>query len=226
MKVIVFGATGMVGMGALLECLKADDVEVVTAAGRTPTGRNHVKLSELHLPDLFAAKIPLEAISGYDACFFCLGVSAAGMSETQYSRMTYDLTLSIAGNLLPNNPNMVFVYVSGQGTDSTGVGKTMWARVKGRTENALLALAFRGVALFRPGAIQPLDGIRSKTRLYQIFYDIARPILPWLARRFPHKVLTTRVMGQAMLECARNGVPKAHMEIADIAELGKIAVHS
>ncbi|MEN9354676.1 MAG: hypothetical protein RL318_2001 [Fibrobacterota bacterium] len=221
MNILIFGATGMVGHGVLLECFKASDVERVVSVGRSASALAHPKFGELLLPDLFHVRSIEEQLSGFDACFFCLGVSAAGLSEAVYSRLTFDLTITVAEVLARRNPGMVLVYVSGEGTDSSEKGRVMWARVKGRTENALLGIPFRSVHLFRPGIIQPLDGIRSKTRLYQAFYSLARPFLPWLVRHFPDRILTTRIMGRAMLECARQGMGKAHLEIKDIAALGK-----
>ena len=154
MNVLIFGATGMVGQGVLRECLLAGDVERVTAVGRTPTGIQHAKLRDLRVPDLMDYRSVEADLRGFDACFFCLGVSSAGMDEARYTRLTYDLTLAAAEVLARLNPQMTFVYVSGVGTDSTERGSIMWARVKGRTENALRRLPFKGVYLFRPSVIQ------------------------------------------------------------------------
>ncbi|HAD04701.1 MAG TPA: epimerase [Desulfuromonas sp.] len=155
MKVIISGATGMVGQGVLRECLTADDVEQVAVVGRTKLTQVHPKIHQVICPDLMHADQELERLQGFDACFFCLGVSSSGMSEERYRQVTYDLTLGLATVLAKNNPGMTFVYVSGAGTDSSEQGKSMWARVKGATENALQKLSVAGVYLFRPGVIQP-----------------------------------------------------------------------
>ena len=221
MKVLIFGATGMVGGGVLRECLLAADVDHVQTVGRTPTSVVDAKLSELVHPDLFDYSKVESSLQGYDACFFCLGVSAAGMTESKYSRLTYDGTLAAAATLSRLNPAMTFVYVSGAGTDSSEHGRIMWARVKGRAENALLRLPFKAVFLFRPGVIQPMHGARSKTRSYQFFYTLSSPILPLLHKLFPNSVLTTEGVGRAMLALARTGASKAVMEVRDIAVLAR-----
>ncbi len=220
MNILLFGATGMVGQGVLRECLAAPDVALVQTVGRTATGVSSPKLREIVHPDLFEYGDIESQLLGFDACFFCLGVSAAGLSEAEYSRLTYDLTLAAARTLVRLDPAMTFVYVSGQGTDATEKGRVMWARVKGRTENALRALPFRAVYLFRPGIIQPLHGARSRTRLYRVLYTLMTPILPLMRRLAPHRVLTTEIMGRAMLAAARRGGPTTVAEIADINALG------
>jgi uncharacterized protein YbjT (DUF2867 family) len=216
MQVLLFGATGMVGQGVLRECLLDPQVTGVLAVGRSASGGQHPKLRELVQPDLFDLRTIETQLSGFDACFFCLGVSSVGMAEESYRRITYDLTLAVARTLARLNPRMTFVYVSGMGTDSTERGRTMWARVKGATENALLRLPFRAACMFRPAMIVPLHGIRSKTRLYRALYAAAAPLLPWLYRRFPKYVTTTEQVGRAMLEVARRGAPKPVLENADI----------
>jgi uncharacterized protein YbjT (DUF2867 family) len=218
MNVLIFGATGMVGLGVLRECLLDPDVTRVVTVGRTATGQQHPKLEELVLADLADLSSVESQLTGLDACFFCLGVSSAGMTEEVYTRVTYDLTMAIATTLVRLNPGMTFVYVSGASTDSTEKGRTMWARVKGRTENALLRLPFRGAYMFRPALIQPLHGIRSKTRLYQAFYTIGRPLLPFLLR-FPNIMTTTEQVGRAMLAVAKHGAPTRFLESADINRL-------
>ena len=219
MKVLIFGATGMVGQGVLRECLLATDVTDVLAVGRTPLEQEHPRLRQLVLADLMNLE-PLEAgLRGYDACFFCLGVSSSGMKEAEYTRLTYDLALAIARTLARLNPAMVFTYVSGLGTDSTERGSSMWARVKGRTENDLQKLPFAGVYLFRPGLIQPLHGIRPKARLYRIFYAVLKPLLPAARALFPALVLTTEEMGRAMLNAARLGAGRRVLETRDIGRL-------
>jgi uncharacterized protein YbjT (DUF2867 family) len=219
MKVLIYGATGMVGQGVLRECLLAPDVTLVQTVGRTPTGQQHPKLREVVQRDLFDSLPVAAELSGFDACFFCLGVSSAGMTEADYAHLTYDLTLAVAQTLAGLNPGMTFVYVSGAGTDSSEQKGSMWARVKGRTENALQRLPFKGVYLFRPGVIQPLHGIRSKTGSYQLFYSLSKPLLSPLRALFPNTILSTEIMGQAMLAVARRGAAKAVLEAPDIRAL-------
>jgi uncharacterized protein YbjT (DUF2867 family) len=209
MKIVLYGATGMVGQGVLRECLLADDVESVVAIGRSPTNQQHPKLREIVQPNL--AEVPPD-VDG-DACFFCLGVSSVGMAEDAYRRVTYDLTLSVARTLATNNPRMTFVYVSGASTDAAG--RAMWARVKGETENALLALPFQAF-MFRPGYIQPMHGITSRTRLYRTLYVVLKPLYPVLRRLAPNQVTTTEQVGQAMLTVARTGAPTRVLETRDI----------
>ncbi|MDQ1813903.1 NAD(P)H-binding protein [Massilia sp. CCM 9210] len=223
MRVLLFGATGMVGQGALRECLQAADVEQVVAIGRTPTGQRHPKLRDVVHADLFNFASVAAQLEDFDACFFCVGVTSSRMSEPDYTRMTYDMTLAAANAVVALNPRMVFVYVSGAGADSSETSATMWERVRGRTENALLALPFRGVYIFRPGMIQPLDGIKSKTTAYRIFYSLMKPVLPLLRAAMPRHVLTTRQVGQAMLAVVRNGARKRVLESADIGPLGRNA---
>jgi uncharacterized protein YbjT (DUF2867 family) len=221
MNVVLFGATGMVGQGALRACLEDPGVTRVLAIGRTPTGVSHPKLHELVRADL-ADYSDIEAeLAGYDACFFCLGVASTGMDEASYTRLTYDLTLAAAGVLSRRNPAMTFVYVSGAGTDSSERGRVMWARIKGRTENALQRLPFKAVYLFRPGIIQPLHGIRSKTAAYRIFYDWTGPLLTALRWVVPQWVLTTDSVGRAMIAVARTGAPKAVLEVRDLYAIGR-----
>jgi uncharacterized protein YbjT (DUF2867 family) len=215
MKVLIFGATGMVGQGVLRECLADPSVTRVLTVGRAATGLANPKLEELVHSDL-ADLVPVEQrLSGFDACFFPLGVSSSGMREAEYERITYTLTLAVADALSRLNPGMTFIYVSGAGTDSTEKGRVLWARVKGRTENALLRLPLRAY-MFRPGVIQPQDGIRSKTPSYRLFYSVAAPLLPLLRRLLPNQILTTREIGQAMLAVAKHGYPKPILETRDI----------
>jgi uncharacterized protein YbjT (DUF2867 family) len=216
MNVLLFGATGMVGQGVLRECLLDPAVEQVRTVGRTATGTNHPKLREIVHRDMWHyAKIEAD-LPGFDACFFCLGVSSAGMKEEEYEHLTYDLTMAAAETLCRLNPQMKFFYVSGAGTDSTEQGRSMWARVKGRTENALLRLPFAAAYMSRPGLIQPMHGERPKAAVYQAIYTIAKPLLALLRRTFPNHVLTTEEIGQAMLIVARRGYPKHILEIRDI----------
>jgi uncharacterized protein YbjT (DUF2867 family) len=219
MNVLLFGATGMVGQGVLRECLLDPDVQSVLSIGRGATGQRHPKLRELIHRD-FLDFSPIEnELSGFDACFFCLGVSSAGMKEEDYRRVTYDFTMAAARTLARLNPNMTFVYVSGMGTDSSERGRTMWARVKGKTENALLRLPFKAAFMFRPGVIVPLHGIRSKTRLYRLFYAVTGPLLPLLRAAFPKHVTTTEQVGRAMIKVAKQGATKSVLENSDINEV-------
>jgi uncharacterized protein YbjT (DUF2867 family) len=216
MKAILFGATGMVGQGVLRECLLDPGVESVLAVGRSPTGQKHAKLHEI-VHDNFTDFSAIESEpTGYDACFFCLGVSSVGMDEARYRHLTYDITMAAATTLAKLNPGMVFTYVTGRGTDSTERGSLMWARVKGKTENDLLKLPFKAAYMFRPGGIQPLHGIRSKTAWYQAVYVIAAPLLTLLNRIAPKYVTTTEQLGRAMIKVARDGYPKQVLESEDI----------
>ncbi len=206
----------MVGQGVLRECLLAPDVTEVVSLGRRATGTAHPKLREIVRPNLddYAG---LEAeLTGFDACFFCLGISSVGMAEPEYRRVTHDLTLAAARALAPLNPGMTFVYVTGSGTDSTEQGRIMWARVKGATENALRHLPFKAVFFFRPGIIQPLHGAQPKVRWIQATYLLLGPFLGLARLLLPRSVLTTEVIGQAMLNVARRGFPKPILETADI----------
>ena len=176
MKVILLGATGMVGQGVLRECLLGPEVESLLTIGRTGTAQQHEKLHEIVLNDLSDLSSIEGRLAGYDACFFCLGVSSVGMKEEAYRRVTYDLTISVATTLAQLNPTMTFIYVSGAGTDRAEHGRSMSARVKGKTENALLRMPFKAVYIFRPGYIQPLHGIRTKTKWYGAMYAIMGPL--------------------------------------------------
>jgi uncharacterized protein YbjT (DUF2867 family) len=216
MKLLLFGATGMVGQGVLRESLLDPNVEAVVTVGRTATGAQHSKLREIVRQDLWNYADIAPALSGFQACFFCLGVSSTGMTERDYERVTYAITLAAAETLCRLNPSMVFVYVSDAGTDSSEHGRNMWARVKGRTENALLRLPFEAAYMFRPGIIVPLYGAKSKTALYRVFYTLTQPLLPLLRAAFPNHVLTTEQIGRAMLAVARQGFPKRVLESKDI----------
>jgi len=228
MKILIFGASGMVGQGVMRECLMAADVAEIMAVGRSASAVQHAKLRDLVLPDLmhyFASKKPAKQSSaselqGYDACFFCLGVSSGGLDEARYTELTYDLTLSVAEFLAPLNPQMTFIYVSGAGTDSSEKGRSMWARVKGRTENALMRLPFKAAVMFRPGAIVPLHGARSKTTSYRLLYTVTAPLLPLLRALFPKHVLTTVSVANAMLNIARLGA--SHFGLRKRGERGAV----
>jgi len=219
MNVLLFGATGMVGQGVLRECLLDPEVERVLAIGRTSCGQQHKKLRELLRKDLSDYSGVENELTGFDACFFCLGVSSAGMTEEAYRRVTYDLTLAAAQVLAKLNPDMTFIYVSGAGTDSSEHGRTMWARVKGKTENDLLRLPFKAVYIFRPAAIQPLHGITSRTKLYRLFYLLFGWTLSALKPLFPKYITTTEQIGLAMLNVAKHGYAKHILENDDINSL-------
>jgi uncharacterized protein YbjT (DUF2867 family) len=215
-KLILFGASGMVGQGVLRECLLDGEVERVLSIGRSAIGRQHAKLQELRHENFLDYSDVEDQLAGFDACFFCLGVSSAGMTEERYTRVTYDIALAAARTLARLNPKMTFIYVSGMGTDSSGHGRSMWARVKGKTENDLLGLPFKAVYMFRPAVIVPLHGIKSKTMVYRIFYAALGPLLPLLKGRFPKYVTTTEQIGRAMLKVAKDGWPKQVLENSDI----------
>jgi uncharacterized protein YbjT (DUF2867 family) len=217
MDVLLFGATGMLGQGTLRECLLDAGVSRVVTVGRRATGQQHPKLREIVVADVSDLSAISSELAGFDACFFTLGVSSARMTEERYSAITYDLTVSIARTLLPLNPAMTFVFVSGMGTDSTERGRVMWARVKGRAENAVLAMGFRGAYVFRPGAVIPMHGITSATRLYRTLYTATKPLFLLAKTLFPKSVVTTEQFGRAMLAVARNGYPKPILEARDIA---------
>ena len=219
MKVILFGATGMVGQGVLRECLLDADVESVLAIGRSPTGQRHAKLREIVHDDFLDYSAIESELTGYDACFFCLGVSSVGMNEERYRHLTYDITLAAARTLARLNPQMVFVYVTGRGTDLTERGSLMWARVKGKTENDLLKLPFKAAYMFRPAGIQPLHGIRSKTGWVQAIYVGTAPLLSLLNRVAPKYMTTTEQVGRAMIGVARDGFPRPVLESEDINKL-------
>jgi len=220
MKVLLFGASGMVGRGVLRECLLDPGVESVLSVGRSATGQRSEKLEEVVLSDL-ANLTPIEdRLRGHDACFFCLGVSSAGMSEADYRRTTFDLTVAVAQTLSRLNPALTFAYISGAGTDSSEHGRTMWARVKGQTENALLRLPFQGAYMFRPGITQPLHGIKYKTRGYRIGYVVMGPSLPLVKALFPNAITTTERVGRAMIRVAREGAPTPLLGTREINRLG------
>ena len=216
MKVILFGATGMVGQGALRECLLDAAVESVLVVGRSPTGQAHAKLREILHDDFTDFSSIQSRLAGHDACFFCLGVSSIGMDAERYRHLTYDITMAAATALVKLNPGMVFIYVTGRGTDSTELGSLMWARVKGKTENDLLKLPFRAAYMFRPAGIQPLHGVKSKTAWYQTIYDVTSPLLTLLHRVAPKYMTTTEQVGRAMIKVARDGFPRPVLESEDI----------
>lgn len=215
MKVILFGATGMVGQGVLRECLRDPEVTDILAVGRSGTGLLDAKLTEVKHEDFTDFAALKDRFAGYDACFFCLGVTSVGLDEATYRKITYDYTLAAARLLAEVNPGSTFVYVSGQGTDEQG--RQMWARVKGKTENDILALDLNAY-LFRPGYIQPAPGLRSKTRLYRMAYAGMTPLYPILRRIAPAWTCTSEQLGRAMLAVARGGYPKRILASKEIGE--------
>jgi uncharacterized protein YbjT (DUF2867 family) len=221
MKVLLFGATGMVGQGVLRECLLDPEVDVVQTIGRSKSALQHQKLREVIHQNFWNYADIEAALSGFDACFFCLGVSSFRMKEDAYEHLTYDLTMAAATTLARLNPQMTFIYVSGAGTDSSEKGATMWARIKGKTENAVMRLPLKAAYMFRPGIIQPLHGARSKTASYHLLYTLAKPLLSALRRAFPNAILTTEEIGRAMLVVARGGAPVQILEVIDIRSLLK-----
>ena len=217
MNVIVTGSTGMVGEGVLHECLNHAAVEKVLVINRRACGVSHPKLSEI-IHDNFYDLVPVAGkLSGYDACFFCLGVSSIGMKESDYNKVTYVLTMHVAETLLKQNPQMIFTYVSGAATDSTETGRSMWARVKGKTENHLLRLPFRAAYMFRPGYIHPTQGLKNVLNLYLVFGWL----YPLWKILFPKYVCTLREIGLAMINCAVKGYGKSILEVKDIIAAAK-----
>jgi uncharacterized protein YbjT (DUF2867 family) len=221
MKALIFGATGMIGQGVLRECLLDSDIGAVLTIGRTATGVNHPKLREMVRQDLTQYTDIEPDLRGFDACFFCLGVTSSGMSESQYERVTYGIAMAAAETLARLNPQMTFVFVSGAGADSSEKGRIMWARVKGKTENAILRLPFKTACVFRPAAIQPAHGERSRTTAYRVLYSLTKALFPLLRRIFPAYILTTEEIGIAMIRVAKQGAPKAILESPDIRDCAK-----
>jgi len=220
MKVVLFGATGMIGQGVLRECLLDPDVTAVLSVARRTTGKTDPKLREIVHDDFSNFASISDELTGYDACLFCLGVSSAGMSEAEYTRITYDAAVAVARTLLAQNPALTFVFVSGAGTDSTEHGRTMWARVKGRTENALLSMPFKASYMVRPAAIQPQHGVKSRATVTRVAYAALGWTFPLVKALFPKYVTTTERLARAMLHLAKHGGPKRILESVDIDELG------
>ncbi|MFC5650445.1 NAD-dependent epimerase/dehydratase family protein [Paenibacillus solisilvae] len=216
-RVIITGATGMVGEGVLHECLSHSDVEQVLVINRKPCGVSHPKLIEILQPDFFDLSAIASQLTSYNACFFCLGVSSVGMKEADYARLTYDLTMHMANLLAELNPDMVFCYVSGSGTDSTEKGKSMWARVKGRTENELLQLPFKRAYMFRPGYIHPTPGLSNTHR----YYKALSWMYPMLKVLLPKHVITLKELGLAMIHTVTGGYKDNILESKDIVKLAK-----
>lgn len=215
MKVIVTGATGMLGEGVLLECLQNPAVQEVLIINRKPSPIKHPRLTELLVPDFTRLDDFADAIKGYDACFFCAGISSVGMKEEKYNHITYVTTLAFAKALIEQNKQMVFCYVSGSHTDSTEKGKMMWARVKGKTENALAALPFKAEYNFRPGGMLTTPGQKNGKAIYYIIVKLIKVISP-------KNILTMQEIGQAMINSVLKGYPKKILEIADIKLLAKV----
>ncbi len=222
MRVILFGATGMIGSGVLIECLEDPRVTSVLVVGRSPCSVTHPKLREILHDDFTDYTAIIDQLAGHDACFFCLGVSSAGMSEEKYHYLTYELTLSAVEVLAGLNSGMTLCYVSAAGADSTEQGRIMWARVRGKIENRLLVL-FKAAYMFRLAYIQPLKGVRSKTFLYRAAYAIAGPLYPILRRVAPGQVTTTENVGRAMIQVAATGYRKQIIDSHAINELARIA---
>ena len=216
-RVILTGATGMVGEGVLLECLQNPAVAHVLVLTRKPTGRTHPKMRELLVPDLADLSAVKGQLAGYNACFFCAGISSVGISKQEYERITHDMTLAVAETLVRLNPNMTFIYVSGASTDSTETSRQHWARVKGRTENELLALPFRAAYMFRPGLLRPQTGQQNVPQLMRAI-DWLYPVLKRLA---PSVACTLKEVGQAMINAAEFGYSKPVLEVRDIVALAK-----
>jgi uncharacterized protein YbjT (DUF2867 family) len=218
MKVIITGATGMVGEGVLLECLAHPAVSEVLIVNRRHYDLQHPKLKEMLVPDMFDLSKVQDQLAGYDACFFCAGVSSLGMKEAEYTRITYDMTLSFAKTLVALNPAMVFTYVSGAQTDSSEKGKIMWARVKGKTENDLFKLPFKKAYAFRPGGMKPTEGQKNINGFYKVISGLY-PVFKFL---FPNSVSTLRAVGLAMINSVMKGYDKQVLEVKDIKELAGI----
>ncbi|GAA1855463.1 NAD-dependent epimerase/dehydratase family protein [Asanoa iriomotensis] len=218
MRVLLTGTTGMVGQGVLRECLDAPDVSEVISLGRSPLNEDHPKLRSIVVTDLFDLDGVGDGLTGVDACFFCLGVSSVGMSAETYERITHDLTLGVADALAAHSPDPTFVYVSGAGTSETS--RQRWAQVKGRTERDLLARFPKGY-MFRPGFIQPLHGIRPRSRFYRVLLSAGGFLIPLFRRLAPTQVVTTEEVGKAMLAVARTGAPKHILDNPDIAALAR-----
>jgi len=222
MKVIITGATGMVGKGVLLECLDHPDVEQALVIGRNPLEMKHTKLKQIVHEDFSDFSAIADKLSGYDACFYCMGVSSVGMKEAQYKKVTYDYTMALANVLFNNNRDLTFTYVSGVGTDATEKGRTMWARVKGKTENDLLNMGFKQAFMFRPGAIIPLRGIKSRTKSYQFIYDYFMWLVKLIKTLTPNRVVNTTQVGLAMINAVKFGYSTTVLQPKDIIVLSEI----
>jgi uncharacterized protein YbjT (DUF2867 family) len=218
LKIMITGATGMVGEGVLLECLQHPAVGQVLLVNRKPFGSTDSKVKECIVPDFLALEKFADQLAGYDACFYCAGVSSAGLSEAEYAHLTYDITIHFAETIARLNPGMTFIYVSGALTDSSESGRVMWARVKGRTENALTRMGFRNVYNFRPGFMRPTSGQRN----IKWYYALMGWLYPIIRVSFPNHVSTLRDVGLAMINSVLKGYPKQVLEIEDINALAKL----
>jgi uncharacterized protein YbjT (DUF2867 family) len=222
-NILIFGATGMIGQGVLRECLLDRNVQLVETVGRTATGTQNPKLREIVHQDLWHYASIEEKLSGFDACFFCLGIASPGMTEKDYERITYGITIAAAETLCRLNPKMTFIYVCGASTDSSEQGGRMWARVKGKTENALLRMPFAAAYMFRPGFIESLHGATSRTKLYRVLYAFAKPLLPLIRPLFPDQILTTEQIARAMLILTKLPYSKHILEIKDIRAVAQLS---
>jgi nucleoside-diphosphate-sugar epimerase len=219
-RVVIFGSTGMIGQAVSRECIKSPDVERILLVNRRSSNVEHEKVKELIHSDFFDVSSLAAEFSHYDTCFYCLGVSALGLSEDRYSMITYEMTVSIAEVLIKAQPNFTFCYISGSGTDTSEKGKSMWARVKGKTENRLLSMPFNNAYMFRPGYIQPMKGIRSRTKWYNLMYAVLKPFY-FILKRFKRLATDSSTLGKAMIRVALNGFHKHIIETADINFLGR-----
>jgi uncharacterized protein YbjT (DUF2867 family) len=225
LRILLVGGSGMIGQAVLRECLLDSEVAGVVALVRTPLPVKHPKLSELVHANMRDFSAIAGELADFSACFFCLGASAAGLDEVEYARINYDIPVALAGALLEQGGETVFVYVSGAGTDSSERGLIMWARVKGRTENRLLNMPFRATYMFRPGVIIPRNGERSKTRWYRWFYSLTKPLHCIVLGIFSRHVLGSDELGRAMLNAAKQGLGPKILEVHDIRTLATGAVH-
>lgn len=221
MKVVIFGASGMVGQSVLRECLLDTQVRSILTVGRGPLGTTQQRHRHITHAD-FLNFGPLEKdFKGLDACFYCVGIASAGLTEAEYKKVTCDYTLAAAKTLLKVNPQIAFIFVSGAGADSSESGRIMWGRIKGKTENALFAMPFKAVYAIRPAFIQPLHGITSRTRLYRVLYRVFWPFMPLIKFLAPSLITTTEDLGKVMIHLAHQGVPQHLLESRDIVALAK-----
>lgn len=216
-KVLIFGSTGMIGQGVLLECIRDSNVTEIVAIGRSPAPISSPKVRDIVHHDMSEFKSLAGELFDFDACFFCLGIASAGMNEADYTRITHDIALAAAEVLIETSPRLTFVFVSGQGAARDS--RTMWARVKARTEDDLMKMPFKDVYVIRPAGIRPLDGIRSRTKLYNFVYTFVAPIAPWLERAFPRAIVNTRIVGRTMLDLMRRGAPSKILHNSDMRTL-------